>query len=444
MKPRPPERDFALPSTIPAMARPFDVCIRGGGIAGRTLALLLARERLRVGFVAQDSARLETGDGSLAGTGSDVKSGAIEDASADARTGAAAEVAAVIKTGIEVGVRADVRAFALNFKSKQLLESLRCWPAAADAIPVLKMQVQGDDGGQVVFDAADCGASALAWIVDVPVLEAQLAQAMQFQPQIELLELAQPATLTVVCEGKTSASRAEFGVDFEVNPYAQRAIAARLVCEKQHGQTARQWFSHEGILGVLPMGGSIEALPGGAPMRSGNSVAIVWSVNEARAQALLQMSPEDFCRALQVATHECFGGLALASERAVWPLQLARTHRWAGTTGGVTWALAGDAAHTVHPLSGQGLNLGLADVAELASLIAKRDYWRSVADDKLLRRYERSRKADAAALASATDGLQQLFAKNGGPWAALRNAGMNGFERSGPLKRWVARQAMGT
>ena len=375
------------------MARPFDVCIRGGGITGRTLALLLARERLRVGFVAQDRAK-----------------------TADAKP--------------------DIRAFALNLKSKELLESIRCWPSEADATPVLKMQVQGDDGGEVVFNATDCGATALAWIVDVPVLEAQLAQAMQFQPQIELLDAAGPATLTVVCEGKASSSRAEFGVGFEVNSYAQRAIAARLTCENPHGQTARQWFSNEGILGVLPMGGQDGA-------RQGNAVAVVWSVHEARAQALLQMSPDDFCRALQVATHDCFAALTLTSERAMWPLQLAGTDRWAGTTDGVSWALAGDAAHTVHPLSGQGLNLGLADVAELADLIAKRDYWRSVADDRLLRRYERSRKSEAAALGSATDGLQRLFSQSDGPWAALRNAGMNGFEHSGPLKRWVARQAMG-
>ena len=407
------------------MAKPFDVCIRGGGIAGRTLALLLARERLRVGFAARDGPAFPTGQGSLAGDASGVKSAVIEAAQPD----------------VQAKLPVDVRAFALNLKSRHLLESIRCWPSAADATPVLKMQVQGDDGGEVVFNAADCGAAALAWIVDVPALQAQLAQAMQFQPQIELLEVAQPATLTVVCEGKTSASRAEFRVDFEVNPYAQRAIAARLQCEKPHHYTANQWFSHEGILAVLPMGGSNESV---GQMAAGNSVAIVWSVNEPRAQALLQMDPDDFCRALQVATHDRFGAPTLTSGRAMWPLQLARTDRWAGTTDGVSWALAGDAAHTVHPLSGQGLNLGLADVAELATLIAKRDYWRSVADEKLLRRYERSRKADAAALGSATDGLQQLFAQNAGPWAALRNAGMNGFERIGPLKRWVARQAMGT
>jgi 2-polyprenyl-6-methoxyphenol hydroxylase-like FAD-dependent oxidoreductase len=409
------ERDFALPSTIFPMARPFDVCIRGGGITGRTLALLLARERLRIGFVSQDG-------------------GGAADAKPD--------VAAAAEPGTRAHGKADVRAFALNLKSKELLESIRCWPSAADTTPVLSMQVQGDDGGEVAFNAADCGAPALAWIVDVPVLEAQLAQAMQFQPQIELLQAPEPATLTVVCEGKASSSRAEFGVDFEVNAYAQRAIAARVNCEKPHGQAARQWFSHEGILGVLPMGGATEDAAATAGMAE-NSLAIVWSIDEARAQALLAMSPEDFCRALQVATHDCFGALTLTSERVIWPLQLARTDRWAGTTDGVSWALAGDAAHTVHPLTGQGLNLGLADVAELASLIAGRDYWRSVADEKLLRRYERSRKADAAALGSVTDGLQRLFGQNGSGWQALRNAGMSGFERIGPLKKWVARQAMG-
>ena len=397
------------------MASPFDVCIRGGGITGRTLALLLARERLRVGFVAQEPNQGGTGqvDGA---TPADVKN--------------------------------DVRAFALNLKSRQLLESVRCWPDEGHATPVLTMRVQGDDGGEVIFNAADHAVPALAWIVDVPVLEAQLAQAMQFQPQIELLDVAQPALLTVVCEGKASLSRAEFGVDFDVAPYSQRAIAARLHCEKPHLQTARQWFSSEGILGVLPMGNSPgrllgESMDAAKEGPSGNSIAIVWSVEEARAMALLQMGAGDFCRALQVASHDCFGALTLISERAMWPLHLARTDRWVGRAGGMAWALAGDAAHTVHPLSGQGLNLGLADVAKLASLIAKRDYWRSVADEKLLHRYERARKADAAALSLATDGLQRLFAHGSSSWQTLRNVGMNGFERSGPLKHWVARQAMG-
>jgi 2-polyprenyl-6-methoxyphenol hydroxylase-like FAD-dependent oxidoreductase len=127
----------------------------------------------------------------------------------------------------------------------------------------------------------------------------------------------------------------------------------------------------------------------------------------------------------------------------VWPLQLARASRWVGSRAGKGWALAGDAAHTVHPLAGQGLNLGLADVSELAAVLHGREYWRSVGDEKLLRRYERARQADVLRMSLATDGLQQLFAHAGAPWQALRNWGMKGFERSGPIKAWVARQAMG-
>ena len=107
------------------------------------------------------------------------------------------------------------------------------------------------------------------------------------------------------------------------------------------------------------------------------------------------------------------------------------------------WVLAGDAAHTVHPLSGQGLNLGLADVQELATVLRTRDYWRSVGDTRLLRSYERTRKSGVLPMGWATDGLQQLFAQQTGPWSALRNWGMQTFDNSGALKAWVARQATG-
>jgi 2-polyprenyl-6-methoxyphenol hydroxylase-like FAD-dependent oxidoreductase len=365
------------------MAAPLDVCIRGAGIVGRTLALLLARDRLRVGLVS----------------------------------GPAAAPAAQ-----------DVRAYALNAASRDLLLRLRAWPDEQHATAVTAMDVRGDEGGRVQFSASREGAPALAWIVDVEALLSRLREAVRYQPQIEELAAPQPAALTVVCEGRGSATRDEFGVNFQVTSYPQRAIAARLTSEQSHGGTAHQWFDDGNVLGLLPLGGSV-----------GNSLALVWSVQEPRADELMAMPAAEFEDRLQAACGNALGRMTLTSERMTWPLQRAQADRWCGTG----WALAGDAAHNVHPLAGQGLNLGLADAQTLAQVLHEREYWRSLGDEKLLRRYERARKADVLAMAWTTDGLQQLFAQPANAWAWVRNWGMRGFEHSGPLKSWVVRQAMG-
>lgn len=359
----------------------LDVCIRGAGIVGRTLALLLARERLRVGLVRNPQ------------KGS--------------------------------GATSDVRAYALNAASKALLERVRSWPDEEHATPVVRMEVHGDEGGELVFRAQDDAAPALAWIVDVPALLARLEDALRYAPQVEWIDAPQEAALTIVSEGRASTTRSEYGVQFSVTPYPHHAIASRLDCEIPHGQVARQWFANGEILALLPLGGS--------------QVALVWSVMQQRAQALLSVDAPQFCAQVEHACHGALGKMTLASDRACWPLQLALADRWCGPG----WVLAGDAAHNVHPLAGQGLNLGLADAGQLADVLHGRESWRSIGDVKLLRRYERARKGDVLAMGAMTDGLQQLFAREDGPWAALRNWGLTGVDRSGPVKNWFVRQAMG-
>ena len=372
------------------MAQKFDVCIRGDGMVGRTLALLLARQRLRVALV-----------------------------NGPARAGQ------------------DVRAYSLNHASRELLSSLRCWPDAAHATPVRQMRVWGDDGGFVRFDSPT--PEGLTWIVDVPVLEAQLAQAVRYQAEITQVEAPVPAALTVVCEGRHSSTRAELGVEFDTLPYPQHAVAARLQGSLPHRGQAFQWF-HQGpqgleILALLPLGGP-----------QGDQAALVWSLPPQRAQEVLHLDDATFAHAVQTASQGMLGELTLTGERAIWPLQLACAQRWSGQlTDGGAWVLAGDAAHNIHPLAGLGLNLGLADAAELARVLQSRagaEYWRDVGDRVFLRRYERARKADMLPTWLACDGLQRLFDHPNPTVQALRNWGMQGFDHLDRLKQWAMRQAM--
>ena len=381
-----------------------DICIRGAGVVGSTLALLLARDRLRVGLLPQPappSRPVPAGDRN------------------------------------EKSEVSDVRAYALNAASRDLLLSLRAWPEPGFATPVAAMEIHGDSSGVLRFSADSQNVEALAWIVDLPALQARLSEALRYQPLVEMLDAERPAALTAICEGRASVTRETLGVSFETTPYPQRAIAARLRCGKPHGGVARQWFVADGVLALLPLGGS-----------GGDTVAMVWSAETPRAAALLALDDESFAAEAVAATGGAVGTLHLTSPRADWPLQFARANRWCGPMPGdagkkASWVLAGDAAHSVHPLAGQGLNLGLADAAELAGALHERDYWRSPGDLRLLRRYERARKAGLWPMGFATDGLQQLFSLGGQPWQALRNWGMSGFDASGPVKSWLARQAMG-
>ncbi|MCX7692507.1 FAD-dependent monooxygenase [Tepidimonas taiwanensis] len=380
------------------MSKLYDVAILGGGIVGRTLALLLARERLRVALVE--------------------------------RTPAA-------------GDAPDIRAYALNAASRALLTAVRGWPTEPDAVtPVRHMWVADADtapdsaavdaAAAIRFDAAAAPSAPLAWIVDVPALEATLAQAVAFQPGIERLDADQTprprAALTVICEGRRSATRLAEGFAYERHPYPHTAVAARLRCERPHGAVARQWFCGDSILALLPMGGE-----------HGHTVALVWSVPHARAAELLALPPDAFAAAVQTACGAALGAMHTEGRPAGWPLELSIARPWVRP--GV--ALAGDAAHAMHPLAGQGLNVGLGDVAELARVLREREYWRPLGDLRLLRRYERARAAPVAAMQATTDALHALFGSPDPRLALLRRWGLRAADRLEPIKHWLIQQAAG-
>jgi 2-polyprenyl-6-methoxyphenol hydroxylase-like FAD-dependent oxidoreductase len=365
----------------------FDVAVHGSGIVGRSLALALGSLGLRVAIVGEPGSRRST----------------------------------------------DVRAYALNAASVALLRRLKVWEALPPhtATPVYDMEVHGDaPQAHLEFSAWQQRASELAWIVDAALLEHQLDAAIRFAPHVQVFETAPPATLAAVCEGRNSAMRETLGIEFERHDYGQRAVAARLVASVPHQGVARQWFRAPDVLALLPFD---------AP-QPGASYGLVWSVPAERADELLAMDAASFDALLSEATGAAAGELHLASERAAWPLALATASRWAGPG----WVLLGDAAHLVHPLAGQGLNLGLADVAALTATIGAREPWRRLDDPRLLRRYVRERAVPTWAMGRTTDALLRLFAHPAAPVRELRNRGLTLVDNLPPLKRWLTQRALGS
>ncbi len=370
----------------------FDVCVRGRGAVGQALALSLARLGLRVALAAAG----------------------------------------------EPPAGPDVRTYALGARSVELLDQLKVWDALRAARPnaatrVTAMQVAGDHGGALEFSAWQQHVQELAWIVDAAALERELAVALRFSPHVTAVDRAVPAALTAWCDGRHGQAAATLGIAVEQHDYGQRAVAARLTCERPHQGIARQWFRAPDVLALLPF--DLEGDPAGA------GYGLVWSLPEARAAELLALDDAAFEAALQEATGSAVGRLRLAGPRAAWPLKLARATRWHGPG----WALLGDAAHVVHPLAGQGLNLGLADVATLTEVLAERqrdEPWRPLGDEKLLARYARARAVPTWAMGQVTDGLLQLFAHEHPALRELRNRGLSLVDHLPPLKRWLAGRAL--
>ncbi len=357
--------------------------------------------------------------------------GAVGAAAALALSHAGFEVA-LLGAPAPAGACEDVRAYALNDASVALLRSLKVWDALAVAArtPVHDMRVEGDQpGARIDFSAWSESVPQLAWIVDAAALERALREALRYAPRLCRVEAELPCALLVLAEGKDAPTRARLGARMERHSYGQRAIAARLVSDLPHAGCAHQWFRSPDVLALLPVDQPLPA----------HGFALVWSGPEARAAELLALEPAAFEAELMAATAGAAGVLKLAGARVGWPLSIGRAEPVCGPG----WVLLGDAAHVVHPLAGQGLNLGFGDVASLVDVLAAREPWRAIGDERVLARHARRRAAAVGAMGLVTDGLLQLFA-NSQPWVKeLRNRGLGLVNRLPPLKHLLAQQAIG-
>lgn len=340
----------------------------------------------------------------------------------------------------------DSRIYAISPGNAAFLRRLGAWDAmdAGRVAPIHAMRIWGDDGAaEMGFDAYEVGVPELGYIVESRLIQGALWRTLQAQQDIEMvvdsgasLELGKmlahltltngrmlEAPLLVGADGGNSWVRRQSGIGVSTMPYGQLGVVANFETEKPHGNIARQWFLRDGILAWLPL--------------PGNRISIVWSAFEARAQELLKLGPEVFCQAVEHAGYAALGRLTLITPPAAFPLRLQRNDAMVAPR----LALVGDAAHLVHPLAGQGVNLGFHDARDLASTVLGRGMF-DLGDQILLRRYERARKTDILAMQAVTSGLQRLFNNHDPVLGWLRNNGLAAVDRIPNLKHQLMAHAI--
>jgi len=333
------------------------------------------------------------------------------------------------------------RVYAISPASQRFLAELGVWDAmpAARIMPVQAMEIHGDADGRVDLNAWQAAQAQLAWIVESGEIERVLVQAVRMFGIPWLTERCVgwrdgavetssgewlQAELFVGADGAASPLRTAAGIPHASTPYDDTGLVAHLDAERPHHGTAFQWFRDDGVLALLPL----------PDTSAGPQVSMVWSMHNAHAKALQALAPDEQAARLEQmlahAAHGRLGRLRMRGKLQGFPLALEQARM---TGRGI--ALAGDAAHRVHPLAGQGLNLGLGDVEALARVVAGRESYRPAGDARVLRRYQRARAESVFAMRLATDGLHRLFGARAAPLAWLRNAGMQWVDASPFLKR---------
>jgi 2-polyprenylphenol 6-hydroxylase len=338
----------------------------------------------------------------------------------------------------------DARVYALTPGNVAFLRAIGAWQAIPPdrVVPVHAMRIHGDaPGARLEFDAYGAGVPELAWIVEDALLQDALWSGLEaevFAPAQcaslgmetghAVLALADgeriSAKLVVGADGAQSFIRAQAGIDFRESDYRQSALVANFRCQRPHGNTAYQWFQRGAVLALLPL--------------AGERVSMVWSLPSQESVRISRLESEALCREVARAAHDELGELQLVTPPRSYPLRRLAAHRLVAPR----IALAGDAGHVIHPLAGQGLNLGLQDARTLAGVLAEREPMRDPGDVGLLRRYERSRAEPILAMDTMVDSLFRTFGAESPLVARLRNAGLNLTDRLPVIKNVLMRYAM--
>ena len=381
----------------------FDVIIVGGGLAGLSLAAALRRSTLSVALVE----------------------------------GKAPSFPETL----------DSRIYAISPANADFLDELGAWGHldAARMEAVRTMEIHGDAGGRLDFTAYGCGVPELAWILESSLIQRELWETVKRQGNLTLLCPARPQALTigpdaallnladgrslsaqliVAADGAESWTRAAAGIAVRFDPYDQQGVIANFATELPHHGTAFQWFRTDGVLAWLPL--------------PGNRMSMVWSAPEDHGRKLLALDHAELCALVAEAGKHRLGDLKLVTPPAGFPLRLMR----APSSVAPRLALIGDAAHTIHPLSGHGINLGFQDARELAAVLCDKPGHVDCGDLALLRSYARARKEEVVSLQTLTDSLHDLFRPASGSLTRLRNFGLNLTNALPVLKNLLVRYAL--